>query len=112
MPGDIQMWNPTIFRWALLLALPAQYCVFLGLTLYELNTARIRIKTGDGQYGCYNFHQEGLWSCSFTEMLLNPLYGIIIVNLYTLGIAFVISAGLVALLLVGVRASRGRLADN
>ena len=91
-------------KWSLALALPAQYCVVLVLQLVELATVGIPNDHGPGLwFGCRSSHEEGLFSCTFTGLLTNVLWEVLVFNVTSFGGAFVVSASLIAVLLAFAR---------
>lgn len=96
------MSNRSLIVWAVLLALPAQYVFLLTLLLGEFFAAGITHPGGTGAFGCQNYHEMGLSGCSLSEMLTNPLAGIVLFNGLSFGLFSVFFVALNAsLLLVG-----------
>ena len=103
------MSNRAIVLWSLALALPLQYGLFLGSVLVELVSTGVTHNVGAGSFGCPNFHEAGLWSCSFDDMLLSPIWTLILVNGLGFGIPVVVTAAFVGgLLLAWRRWHRGK----
>ena len=83
--------------WSVAISVPLQYLFFFVPLLYEFLTVGVYHSGGTGEFGCTNFHEMGLSSCSLGAMLANPILGIVVFN--------ALSYGLFALLFVGIGAA-------
>jgi hypothetical protein len=97
------MTNRAIKFWALMLALPLQYAWLLGNLVIQLVSEGVVHHAGAGYFGCSNFHEPGLWSCTFFEMLLNPLFAMYFINFLSFGIAFAVTALVIGVVLLAWR---------
>lgn len=103
------MSNRALIIWSLVLTLPVQYLYLLVPQIYEFLTVGITHFSGTAQFGCYNYHEPGLSSCSLKEMLVNPFIGIFLVNSLSFGLYSVFFAGAVATVLWLCRAAYRRV---
>jgi Flp pilus assembly protein TadB len=95
-PNGSAMSTGAIVGWSLVLAAPAQFAFFLILG----------VDLTSGSFICRGFHEGGLSSCSFEHMLSNVLTTLVLTNVLSYGLFFVISACLIAFLLFSARAVR------
>jgi hypothetical protein len=76
----------------------------LVIQIAALLTDGVEIRGNQESFGCHNyFHGGALWSCSFWEMLLNPVEGIALFNVVTVGVPSLVAAVVVASVLAAVR---------
>jgi hypothetical protein len=107
--GSSHMSNRALVIWSFVLTLPVQYLLILVPLIYEYLTVGVTHTSGNGEFGCSNHHGTGLYSCSLKEMLLNPLFGILLLNGLTFGLFSLFFAGVVATFLWLCRAAIRRV---
>jgi hypothetical protein len=98
--------------WSVVLSLPLQYVFILVPLLYEFLTVGVSHSGGTGEFGCTNFHETGLFSCSLGAMLANPIQGIVVFNALSYGLVSLIFAGIGAALLAVGRSALRRMSTG
>ena len=93
------MSNRALVLWSLGLTLPVQFLYFLANLV--ANTAEVRNPHG-GSFACTNFHGT-IQACTFGEMLGNALSAVLLVNLISFGVFFIVTACVIALVLAVLR---------
>jgi hypothetical protein len=80
------------------LTLPVQF-------LYVLANLIARLP-GDGSFACANLHAGSIQPCTFSDMLANALFSVLLANIASAGIFFAASAFVVAFVLAVLRKLR------
>ena len=106
------MSKKSFLLWSVLLSAPLQYLFFLVPLLYEFLVVGVSHSGGTRPFGCTNFHEIGLWSCSLGAMLANPVLGIVTFNALTYGLISPLFVGIGAVLLGGGRSIRRRMSTG
>jgi len=87
------MSNRALVLWSLALTLPVQFLYVLANLLTG----------GGGSPACANFHGGGVQPCSFGDMLGNAAFSVLLIDILSVGLFFIVSASAIAFILAVVR---------
>ena len=98
------MSNRALVLWSLGLTLPVQFLYFVANLVANIGDVR---NPDGGSFACTNFHGT-LEACTLGEMLGNAMFAVLLVNFISIGVFFIATACLIALVLAVVRKFRAR----